>query len=289
MYRQAPSIAAPISKPSMVTLVIAWRRRGQSDAGRAIIVGPIDATRIYGGGMIIHEDEPRLRELLATGCRLLAYRGLFDGVLGHISARVAPEQLLMRTRGPADRGLIHTSTADISRIDFEGQPLDAGDPNRAPNELPLHVELLRARPDIGAVVHAHPRAAVICTLAEVPLRPVFGAFNIPAMRLALNPIPVFQQAGLIDTPQLAREMVECMGESSVCLLYGHGITVAAETVESACVLAINLSVLLSVSLELASLGATPRELTEAELEHLPDLGPGFNDRLAWQAYVAEMT
>lgn len=238
--------------------------------------------------MIIHEDTSELRDTIATACRILAFRGLLDGVLGHVSARVGPEELVLRTRGVDDRGLALSRVWDVTRVHFDGSVLDTGSPNRPPNELPLHVELMRARPDIGAVVHAHPQSAVLCSLAGVPLRPVFGAFNIPAMRLALDEIPVFPKAGLINTRDIAREMVSYMGEASVCLLYGHGITVVGPTVEAATVLAINFEVLLSISLELARLGAHPRSMGDDDLKHLPDLGSGFNDKLTWQAYVAEL-
>jgi hypothetical protein len=45
------------------------------------------------------------------------------------------------------------------------------------------------RPRAGAVVHAHPRAVLACGIAGLELRPVFGAYNIPAMRLAADGIP----------------------------------------------------------------------------------------------------
>ena len=77
-----------------------------------------------------------------------------------------------------------------------------------------------------------------------------------------------------------------MGGSPTCLLRGHGITVAAESVEQATVLAVNLNELLVVTVELARLGARPPEVSAEDLAELPDLGSGFNDRLAWQAMVA---
>jgi ribulose-5-phosphate 4-epimerase/fuculose-1-phosphate aldolase len=83
-------------------------------------------------------------------------------------------------------------------------------------------------------------------------------------------------------------MIAAMGDSDVCLLRGHGITVAGETVEQATVKAVNLQVLLEVTLQLAQLGAKPPQVDERDLAELPDLGSGFNDRLAWQALVAEL-
>jgi 3,4-dihydroxyphthalate decarboxylase len=106
--------------------------------------------------------------------------------------------------------------------------------------------------------------------------------------LAREGVPVYHRPVLITRRDLAAEMADAMGHSRTCLLRGHGITVAAETVEQATVLAVNLSVLLSVTVELARLGVQPPEVDARDLAELPDLGPSFNDRYAWQALVAEL-
>lgn len=235
----------------------------------------------------VHDDGPALRSTVATACRVLARRGLVDGVLGHVSARVGENEMVIRCRGAGERGLALTTPGDVWRVDFEGHPIDMPDGYMAPYELPIHIELMRARPEVGAVIHAHPRSALLTGLAGLTPRPVFGAYDIPALRLARNGVPVFHSAALIDSGELAREMVVAMGRHPVCLLRGHGVVVAAASVEVATVLAVNLETLLSVTVELARLGATPPELTPAELDALPNLGSPFNDRLAWRALAAE--
>lgn len=238
--------------------------------------------------MTVHEDGPELRAKVATSCRILAAEGLVSGILGHVSARVADDELIVRCRGAQERGLALSDASDVWRLQLDGTPVDLPEGFAPPNELPIHTELLRTRPDVGAVIHAHPPAALICALADLPPRAVFGAFNIPAMRMALDGVPVYRRPVLITRPELAAEMVDAMGTRPVCVLYGHGITVAATSVESATVMAINLNTLLAVTAELGRLGATPPTLDERDLAELPDLGSAFNDRLAWQALVAEL-
>jgi ribulose-5-phosphate 4-epimerase/fuculose-1-phosphate aldolase len=238
--------------------------------------------------MRITEDGPALRALIAQACRVLALKGLVEGVLGHVSARVADDEVVVRCRGPYERGLAMTTADDVWRVTLDGVPVDLPAGYSPPKELPLHTELLRGRPEIGAVVHAHPRAALLCGLANLKPRGVFGAYNIPALRLGLAGVPVFERPILITRPELALEMMAAMGDSDVCLLRGHGITVAGDSVEQATVKAVNLHVLLDVTVQLAQLGAEPPQVNESDLAELPDLGSAFNDRLAWQALVAEL-
>jgi ribulose-5-phosphate 4-epimerase/fuculose-1-phosphate aldolase len=224
------------------------------------------------------------RETVATACRILASEGLVEGILGHVSARTGDGELLIRCRGPRERGLRHTTAEDVHVVRLDGGG-DTGD-WRPPAELPIHTELYRRRPDAGAVVHAHPRSALLCGLAGIALRPVFGAFDIPAMRLALRGVPRYERSVLITRAELAAEMLAAMGESPTCLLVGHGITVAGDTVEQATVRAVALERLCWVSLRLAQLGASPPAVPDADLAELPDLGGRFNDELTWRALVA---
>ena len=238
--------------------------------------------------MVILADGPALRTRVAQACRLLARRRLVEGILGHVSARVSADEILIRCRGPLEQGLLHTTAEDICRITLAGKPVDLPDGYVPPKELPLHTELLRARPDLGAVVHAHPRSALLCGLADLEPRAAFGAFDIPAARMALAGIPVYPRSILISRPELAQEMVDAMVGSDVCLLKGHGLAVGGESVEQATVRTLTLDTLYQITLELARLGVQPREIDGQDLAELPDLGSSFNDGLVWNALVAEL-
>ena len=229
-----------------------------------------------------------LRVQVATACRILGRRRLVDGVLGHVSARVDADRLLVRCRGPEERGVALTEPNDVRLVDFDGNHLEASEGWQAPKELPIHAGVLRADGAAGAVVHAHPRSALLCGLARLRLAPVFGAYNIPAMHLAIGGVPVYERSVLISRRELADEMVEAMGDRRVVLLRGHGITVAGDTVEQATVRAVDLEELCRVTVELARLGAGVDEVPERDRVELPDLGSAFNDHLHWQALAAEV-
>jgi 3,4-dihydroxyphthalate decarboxylase len=229
----------------------------------------------------------RLRGTVAQACRILALEGLAEGVLGHVSARVDDGRMLLRCRGPEERGLEATSAEDVRLVDLDGHGDDPASGYAVPNELPIHGELLRARPEAGAVVHAHPPAVLLCGLAGLELRPVFGAYNIPAMRMALEGVPVYPRSVLIRRPELAAEMIGAMNGRPLCVLRGHGITVTGASVEQAVVRALNLDALARVTLALAQLGRPAADLPPEDVAELPDLGSAFNDDAVWRYHVAK--
>lgn len=233
------------------------------------------------------EDLQELRRTVAIACRILAHQGLAEDVLGHVSVRVGPDRMLVRCRGPEERGLLFTEPADIRLVDLEGHG-ELDDDYAVPNELPIHAEVLRARPDAISVVHAHPPSVLLAGLGGIALRPVFGAYNIPALRMALDGVPVYPRAVLIRRPDLGREMVAAMGESPVCVLRGHGLTTIGGSVEQAVVRALNLNVLARVSVELFQLGEQVPVLAPEDVAELPDLGAAFNDVSVWRHHVARL-
>jgi ribulose-5-phosphate 4-epimerase/fuculose-1-phosphate aldolase len=227
------------------------------------------------------------RALVARACRILAARGLIEGILGHVSARAGEDAMLIRCRGRSDRGVLFTEPADVRLVDLDGNHLERSDGFDVPNESPIHGELLRARPEANSVIHAHPWSTLVSGIADLRLRPVFGAFNIPAMRMAADGVPVFPRSCLITRPELAAAMIEAMNGRDVCVLRGHGITVTGRSVQAAAVRALDLDTLARVTVRLAQAGVTePDEISPDDMAELPDLGPAFNEERVWRHLVA---
>jgi 3,4-dihydroxyphthalate decarboxylase len=230
------------------------------------------------------------RELVAHACRVMAGRGLADGILGHISLRIDDRRLLIRCRGPQERGLGYTTPDDVRLVDFDGAEGAPGelDGYSPPNELPLHTELLRQRPEIDAVLHAHPPDVVAADLAGISIRPIVGAFDIPGTRLAAGGVPVHPRGVLIRNRRLAGEMVRSMADRPVVVLRAHGVTSAAATVEQAVLQAISVDGLARLSLRIVSAGGTLLDLPDTDMAELPDLGTGFNTGTAWRHELARL-
>jgi ribulose-5-phosphate 4-epimerase/fuculose-1-phosphate aldolase len=237
-------------------------------------------------------SEPLLprRELVATACRILAARGLADGVLGHVSLRVGADRLLVRCRGGHERGLAYTEPADIRLVTLDGSAGAPGelDGYAPPNELPLHTEVLRARPDAVSVVHAHPPATVAADLAGIAIRPIVGAYDIPGARLARGGVPVYPRGVLVRDRALAAEMVAAMAGRPVVLLRGHGLTSAAAGVAEAVLQAISVDRIAALSLAVRAAGGSLTDLPAEDLAQLPDLGSGFTVEVAWRHEITRL-
>src|SRR6201991_270058 len=215
-----------------------------------------------------------LQTTVATACRILADQGLAADVLGHVSVRLDDDRILLRCRGPEDRGLYFTTVEDIRVVDLDGAG-EPGDGYVVPNESHIHTELYRSRPEVGAVVHAHPRDVVVADLAGVELVDAFGAYNIPASRLARRGVPVYPRSVLIRTPALGREVVAAMDGASLGIPRGHGVVTVGESAPQAPLRALDLATLSAVFPEYGLSGGRPAPPSEEARSGLPDLGSLF--------------
>ncbi len=232
----------------------------------------------------------QLRREVADACRVLAARDLAPGILGHISVRVGEGQLLIRCRGPRERGLAFTEPGDIKLLDFaDGGRAELEGGYRAPNELPIHVETLRTRPEVAAVVHAHPESVVAADLAGIRLRPIVGAYDIPGARLAAGGIPIYPRGVLIRNTGLAAEMLAAMGDRPVVLLRGHGLTSTGDTIAQAVLRGLSVDTLARIALTVVGAGGTLVDLPKADLDELPDLGSSLNEGTAWRHELARLS
>ena len=208
-----------------------------------------------------------VEETIATACRLLGHLGLVRETTGHVSARLDDSRMLIRCRGRDEAGLVFTQAEAVRSVSFDGQDLDGAGAYETPSELPIHGEIYRARPEVKAVVHAHPRASLICTLLGLELQPIFGAFDPNAMALAAAGIPIFPRSILIRERAVGEALVRCMGYKHVCILRGHGIVTTGASVQEATIRAIQLETLASITLEIAKAGGKPEVISPEDQEY----------------------
>jgi L-fuculose-phosphate aldolase len=237
-----------------------------------------------------------LRARVARACRVLGKMELSRALRGHISARIpGTDRIFIRARGPAESGVRYTTEDEVVEIDLEGRPAaDVPKGLRLPSELYIHTEILRARPEVNAVVHMHPPTVVLFTVTGTPLLPIYGAYDPYGLSIALENPPTFEKSVLINTPELGRELTMAMAKARACLMRGHGITTLGESVEEACVTALGLNELATLNYQAHLLG-TPRPISDADIEGLrpamkrlaakgPPGEPGDSVATEWRYY-----
>src|SRR6186997_2912569 len=102
-------------------------------------------------------------DMVEVGRRMYA-REMTDANAGNLSARLGPDRLLMTPKSVC-KGFM---TPDMMCItDLDGRKLQGDrDPS---SEMLMHLEVYRQRPDVAAVVHAHPPTATGFAVAGIPL------------------------------------------------------------------------------------------------------------------------
>jgi len=160
---------------------------------------------------------------MALCCRQLAERGLIAGQDGNLSVGIAPDRVVV-----TPRGLIKAlrRPSDMVEVDMRGRSRRA---RRNPtSELDLHLRILRARPDVGAVVHAHPPTATGFAVAGQG----FDAFVLPELILQMGRVPVVPY-GTPGSPELGDRVEPFIAGHDALLLANHGAVTVGATLDAA--------------------------------------------------------
>jgi ribulose-5-phosphate 4-epimerase/fuculose-1-phosphate aldolase len=230
-------------------------------------------------------DMQQLREKVAKACRVLGKLDLTKDVIGHISARVpGTDTLLIRARGPAESGVRFTTADDVILVDLEGKKLEGGAEHDVPREVFIHTSLYRARPDISAVVHAHPATTVLFTICNKPLMPLYGAFDPPSLALLVEGIPTYPRSVLVSNEKLGQEFAATM-TGRACLMRGHGITTCGPSVEEATLTAIKLNDLAEMNYRAHLLG-NPVAIPEDEIASFSFVKHKQHGPALWRYYCS---
>jgi len=183
------------------------------------------------------------REILAAACKALAFCGHDDFQLGHVSVRESATTYWLKPKG-IDLG--EATAATMLLVDLDGNVLEgSGD---RPHEYFIHGEILRAHPEVHAVVHSHALACIAMSCLTEPLRP----YSHHALPFVLPPIPTFRETtNLITTRPLGQAVARELGPANGLFLQNHGMvtigadlrwaTVYAAMLERACALQIQVS------------------------------------------------
>lgn len=167
------------------------------------------------------EEEAR-EELVAFGKRLHE-RGFVAATDGNLSVRLPSGGFLATPTGLPKAELREEL---LAALDEAGTPAGGNAPS---SEWPLHLALYRSRPDVRAVVHAHPPfATTLACLGRSLDRPLLSEAVMSLGPVALVPF------ALPSTLELALKAAEALGASGKALLLAnHGAVTVGEDLRTA--------------------------------------------------------
>lgn len=225
-----------------------------------------------------------LRERVAQACRILGKLELTKAATGHISARVpGTDRVLIRARGPGESGVRYTSADDVITVDFDGKKVAGREDLEPPQEVFIHTWLYRKRPELEAVVHAHPATVVLFTICNKPLLPLYGAYDPSSLRLLVEGIQTYPRSITVSNNKLGEEFAGTL-TGRACLMRGHGITTCGGSVEDATITAIKLNELAEMNYRAHLLG-DPQPIPDDEIKHITKGIKGTHGKALWRYYT----
>ncbi|MGE0744063.1 MAG: class II aldolase/adducin family protein [Rhodospirillales bacterium] len=170
------------------------------------------------------------RDIVATAARMDAL-GINRGTSGNVSART-PEGLLITPTGvPCDA----LRAADVVAMRLDGT---AEGPLLPSSEWRFHVAILKARPEIGAVVHAHPPFCTTLAVLHMPI-PSFHYMVAKAGGADIRCAPY----ATFGTQALSDHALAALEGRKACLLANHGMIAAGPDLRAALDLAMEVEAL----------------------------------------------
>ncbi|MBC7791140.1 MAG: class II aldolase/adducin family protein [Anaerolineae bacterium] len=164
-----------------------------------------------------------LRRQIVEVCRRLHDRGLIAGVDGNVSVRTASGSVLVT---PAGMSKVDVRAEDLVEVSLLGE-VQRGS-RRASSEIAVHLRVYSLRPDVRAVVHAHPPVATGFAVAGEG----FESCVLPEMIFQVGWVPLIPY----DTPgteALADRFEPYLGSHDAFLMANHGAVTAGQTLEIA--------------------------------------------------------
>jgi L-fuculose-phosphate aldolase len=165
------------------------------------------------------ETDPRA-QLIAVGERLAA-AGLVRESEGNLSIRLGDPLCVVTSTG-SDLGCLDPS--ELIEVPIEATTIPPG----ASSEVQLHLELYRIRPDVNAIVHAHP-PRLLRLDAEGKL-PVWRRLEDRGKMLGSVVAVPYHAEG---TLALARATASALRSARACVLQQHGAVTVGPTLMAA--------------------------------------------------------
>ncbi len=201
----------------------------------------------------------QLAKEVAAATRILVAEKILD-YSGHVTTRLPDNEGFLIQTGLDSRAELRPERLLV--VDYEGKVLEGeGNP---PAELALHLEVLKARPDVQSVLHCHMDLAIAFTMMKgVQLQ----LLRARAVRWESG-IPTHPDPSHIKLTEQGAALARTLGPHHAVLMRGHGLTLVAESVPALLVDAVHFQENALAMMQVLQSGAEVLPLTPEELEQI---------------------
>ena len=183
---------------------------------------------------VVDRLERKLRgEIVAKG-RWMNKADLNQGTSGNLSARCGGDMLITPTAIPYET----MTPAMIAKMPVHGDYGAWEGPIVPSTEWRFHLDILKTRPDVNAIVHTHSTYATVLGIARKPI----PACHYMVAIFGGNDVRVADYA-TYGTKALATNVLKALEGRSGCLIANHGMIAAGKDLDHAMWLAVELETL----------------------------------------------
>lgn len=217
-------------------------------------------------------EASRRADVVSVARRLIPL-GLTQGTSGNVSVRAdsaegVPGDAMFITPSalPYDameaEDVVLVDLAHVDTVPETSGGATDGRGRRPSTEWRMHAGVLKGRPDVGAIVHAHPpwATALSCLRRDIP------AFHY-MVAIAGGRLIRCAPYATFGTSELAEAALEALGARRACLLANHGIIACGDTAEAALELALEVEALAGQYMRALSAGE-PELLSDEEMDRV---------------------
>ncbi len=198
------------------------------------------------------------KQICAIGKRIYD-KGMVASNDGNISVKLNDNEFLCTPTG-VSKGFM--TPEFICKVDKNGNVLQANAGYKPSSEIKMHMRVYKERPDVGAVVHAHPMYATAFAIAGIPLsQPI-----MPEAVIALGCVPIAEY-GTPSTEEIPDAVSKYLQSFDAVLLENHGALAFSDNLLNAYHKMESVEFyaqLLYISKQLGG----PQELSEAQVKRL---------------------
>jgi L-fuculose-phosphate aldolase len=201
--------------------------------------------------------ERKHREEIVRYGRMLHEKGFVAAMDGNLSIRLKQDRILVTPTGLSKGSM---RPADLVIVDLDGKQV-AGRRN-VTSEIGMHLMIYRTRPDVKAIVHAHPPTATGFAAAGIALTEPL----VCEVVMGLGCIPLARY-GTPGTAELAQSLEPYVPKYDAILMSNHGVVAYGDTIEHAYMKMETVEHFAQISLVTHMLGRQ-QPLQEREIEKL---------------------